>query len=769
MKNFLLNFAVLLATSINLLAYAEIRLDGTLVPPGEIQGIPNLEGKFNFAIEARLGQQVGSNLFHSFSQFDLEAEQIATFSGPDSIKNVISRVTGGRPSTINGTISSTIPNADFYFLNPSGILWGKQAWLNVRGSFYTSTADTLYLGETGQFQATHPEKSILSSAPPQAFGFLTNTPQPIYIRGSSLLLKEADKSLSFIGGSLDLDGTGSPNNVDLFATGQINLISLASQGKVLLTPTSLEVTPETPGGIITINKLDLSGHLNMGNILIQGGSLTIKNSLIFKIRDQGQQGIINIHAEEIEINNAFIFNNTYGIGKEGRIVIEANNLTLSEGSVIDGSAVTGVGQGSALVFNIKDTLTITGSHIASYSSPLNLGKSANIEIAAHRVVLNQAAEITNVNASLGESGHIRIVADEFIMTASDILGGTFSPLKQADKMAAVEIIADRITLGSGAMISNGTFGLKKGGDIILKAAEELLISGGIVFGDSTSDSEGGRASAVYLQAPRITLTDKAIVSGNGISGDAGEVNIQSNRLVIEKGSTIRTLTLGTGKGGSVNITTDTLIISGKQSANTGIASMSTGETSNAGDAGEIKIKANTIKMKDKAFISTIAQNASGGDITIETPTLIHLQQGNILTNVNGGEGNGGNITIQTPTFMILDGAKIVTQAKRGFGGDITIKSAHFILAEQTWSTDLNAKNVLNASSDNVERSGTISTPTPNENLNNFLVVLPTAFLSEQLQASCASRTIENFSDFKVTESFEQLPQPPEDLNVPMLY
>jgi hypothetical protein len=82
---------------------------------------------------------------------------------------------------------------------------------------------------------------------------------------------------------------------------------------------------------------------------------------------------------------------------------------------------------------------------------------------------------------------------------------------------------------------------------------------------------------------------------------------------------------------------------------------------------------------------------------------------------------------------------------------------------------LNAKNVLNASSDNVERSGTISTPIPNEGINSFLVVLPTAFLAEQLQASCASRTVEDFSDFKVTESFEDLPSPPEDLTVTILY
>src|SRR5688572_14311349 len=44
------------------------------------------------------GRQVGSNLFHSFSRFDLASGQTATFTGPSSVTNVLSRVTGGSPS-----------------------------------------------------------------------------------------------------------------------------------------------------------------------------------------------------------------------------------------------------------------------------------------------------------------------------------------------------------------------------------------------------------------------------------------------------------------------------------------------------------------------------------------------------------------------------------------------------------------------------------------------------------------------------------------------
>ena len=86
-------------------ALAEVTLDGTLGRAGALPGP-------NYQIGADLGQQHGGNLFHSFQDFNLQSHESATFSGPDKVQNVISRVTGGNPSSIDGTLRSTIPNAD---------------------------------------------------------------------------------------------------------------------------------------------------------------------------------------------------------------------------------------------------------------------------------------------------------------------------------------------------------------------------------------------------------------------------------------------------------------------------------------------------------------------------------------------------------------------------------------------------------------------------------------------------------------------------------
>ena len=108
-------------------AQAEIVTDGSLGPAQTLTGP-------NFVINARLGQQVGNNLFHSFETFNLSDAEQATFQGPAKTERVISRVTGGSPSSISGELAlENMPNADLYFINPAGSIFGEKARLQVPG------------------------------------------------------------------------------------------------------------------------------------------------------------------------------------------------------------------------------------------------------------------------------------------------------------------------------------------------------------------------------------------------------------------------------------------------------------------------------------------------------------------------------------------------------------------------------------------------------------------------------------------------------------
>ena len=161
----------------------------------------------DFRIRAEDGRRAGGNLFHSFSRFGLERGERATFSGPGAIRNVIGRVTGGEASSIDGTLASTIPGADLWLLNPSGILFGPNARLDVQGSFHASTADELRFADGAVFSALDPQGSVLSVADPQAFGFLGGEPGRIAVDRSVLEVPERE-ALSLVGGDITVTAGG---------------------------------------------------------------------------------------------------------------------------------------------------------------------------------------------------------------------------------------------------------------------------------------------------------------------------------------------------------------------------------------------------------------------------------------------------------------------------------------------------------------------------------------------------------------------------------
>jgi filamentous hemagglutinin family protein len=127
-----------------------------------------------YFVGAELGEQHGANLFHSFSAFNLSAQESAVFGGPREIAHIVGRVTGDSPSLIAGTLRTEIPGAQLWLFNPAGMEYTGIS--EVPGGVATARAVSLSLKDGGMFRADEPANSVLTIAPPQVFFLAPEAP-----------------------------------------------------------------------------------------------------------------------------------------------------------------------------------------------------------------------------------------------------------------------------------------------------------------------------------------------------------------------------------------------------------------------------------------------------------------------------------------------------------------------------------------------------------------------------------------------------------------
>ena len=235
-----------------------ITVDGRLSPAQTLAGP-------NYAIGAGLGRQVGSNLFHSFGAFGLNSGETATFTGPASVGNVIGRVTGGASSFVNGGINSTITGANVYLVNPAGMVFGPNATVNVSGSFHAGTADYLRLKDGARFQATNPDASTLSAAPPEAFGFLAANPQSVTVNGSALTL-QPNSALGLVGGAVTIS-----NGALSVPAGTVHIASAAGPGELPVDPRAGPPATVPRFGQVQVRNSGIFVDAGSGNVVLGNG------------------------------------------------------------------------------------------------------------------------------------------------------------------------------------------------------------------------------------------------------------------------------------------------------------------------------------------------------------------------------------------------------------------------------------------------------------------------------------------------------------------
>jgi filamentous hemagglutinin family protein len=166
------------------------------------------------------------NLFHSFQEFGLTQGQIANFLANPSLRNIVTRVGGGNPSFIDGLMQVTGGNPNLFLMNPSGVVFGPNAQLNLPASFAATTADGIQFGDrTFSAYGTNDYATLLGDPIGFSFG----------AEAGGLVINSGDLSVA-TGESLTLLGGTVVNTGQLSALeGQILVTSVPGESVVRLT------------------------------------------------------------------------------------------------------------------------------------------------------------------------------------------------------------------------------------------------------------------------------------------------------------------------------------------------------------------------------------------------------------------------------------------------------------------------------------------------------------------------------------------------------
>ncbi|MGI0494463.1 filamentous hemagglutinin N-terminal domain-containing protein [Alkalinema pantanalense CENA528] len=628
----------------------------------------------------------GNNLFHSFREFNVGEGSSAYFLINSSVRNVLTRVTGNNPSEVLGRLGTFLflgnqpvpSNANFFLVNPNGVIFGPNSSLDIGGSVVVTTANALQFPNGELFSASLPTvPSQLLTVDPSAlwYGTINAQNQGIIVKSSFLdldgligqtsgLQTNLNRSLVLSGGEVVIE-----NGILKAPSGNIQVAGLSQEGIVDLNyeGSNISITPDSnlmraDIAILKDSKIHIFGEedISGGSILIYGNKIFVSDSFLSISRDSGNGDLGNIK-----------INSTEGV------LINKSSIVASLPNLTEGNA------GSILLKGRN--ISLIGSSIASSSSSFSgngKGNAGNIEMIADESIHITRGPVSTVISD----GKLFEVFDESSLNSTIGFGS-------AGKGGNIMLKANSIQVEYSDLDASTRTG-GSAGNILLHAKFNIELKRSILNSSNWNGQYiGGIAGNVTMQSKKISLSDKTeILSGNigtddGINTSGGIIDLNGLESITIDFSRIQSEARASGKlnedqAGTIIIRSPKILIGNSAEINT--------KTETNARAGNINIYANDLIVKNSSVIGSFVEretkNAEGGSINIEANNLSILDGGKILTSVlgdlnipgsglrfpiyrAGSEGNAGFIVVSVKDSIVISGISSTNKTLRDDEGD----------------------------------------------------------------------------------------------------
>ncbi len=455
--------------------------------------------------------------------------------------------------------------------------------------------------------------------------------------------------------------------------GQITI--LASESVEVL---GRSVDTGLPSGLFTFTFGSGDGgdlNIETGRLIVQdGGSISTGTESV------GQAGNLIIKASEsVELIGTSQINGsgslvraiTSGSGNGGDLVINTGRLLVQDGGLLSSSTFS-TGRAGNLQVDATDSVEVIGISEDGIQSSVSFdssgfGDAGDLKITTSRLMVKDGGLVSATTAGTGQAGTLEVEADlvEVIGTSAN---GKFSSLLfdtvGSGNAGLLEIDADRLIIKDGGLVSATTSSTGEAGKLNVIDADSVEVIG--------TSNDG--------QTPSRLLFDS---SGSGEGGNAGELTIDTNRLIVKDGGLVSATTSSTGEAGILDVNaSDSVQIIGT-SANGEILSSLLFDTSGSGNAGLLTINTNRLIVQDGAKVSAITSSTGeAGKLTVNAADSVQI----IGTSTNGqnpsrllfdssGAGNAGELTIDTNRLLIQDGGQVsAATSGSGQGGIIDVNA-----------------------------------------------------------------------------------------------
>ncbi|NEO53850.1 MAG: CHAT domain-containing protein [Okeania sp. SIO3B5] len=355
------------------------------------------------------GTHNGTNLFHSFDQFNVNSGQTANFFTTPDTRNILGRITGGDASIINGLIQVIGGNSNLFLMNPAGIMFGPNARLNVPASFSVTTATGIGFNSNNfwfQAMGTNDYANLVGN--PSGYKFNVLNPGAIVNEGNLSL--NPGENLTLLGGTVINTGQLSTagGNVTIAAVEGGSTLRISQPGNLL----SLEVGATAANGEVLsgINPLSLPE-------LLTGGEITQATSMT-----------VNGNGDVVLIDSNTIISGTVGDA------IASGNIDVSTTSPLSKGGQGGSNIGGQ-VNVLGDRVALIGTNINA--SGINGGGTVLIggDFQGNGIVPNSQQTFVNNNSFIsadaitnGDGGQVIIWSDGVTNFSGNIsaTGGEFS-------------------------------------------------------------------------------------------------------------------------------------------------------------------------------------------------------------------------------------------------------------------------------------------------------------------------------------------------------